>query len=59
MWEPETPGFQTKLFPEAAAKDKAHLPQLAASGNPFRDPICGEAVGVHGPYTVSALRDRG
>lgn len=52
-------GFQMNLFPEAAAKDRARLPQVTASGNPFRDPLCGEAVGAHRPYTVSALGHRG
>lgn len=51
MWGPETLGFQRNLFPEAAAKDGARLPQVAASGNPSRDPLCGEAVGAHRPYT--------
>lgn len=51
MWGPETLGFQRNLFPEAAAKDGARLPQVAASGNPSRDPpmwgSCGGAQALH------------
>lgn len=43
MWQLESLGFQRSPFPQAAASDRAHPPQIPASGIPTRDPA-GERV---------------